>query len=130
MNDLKFYVRGLIKGDGQFKQTAFLPRKLIAITGAHGFRVKRSLSGKRGFSYSRSLHPGRGPQFKAVARPKRPEGERGRQAALSGRTTAGLEPMEWLVMDVHHINCFTSRGPMGTYFQPKRLDRISRYRDY
>jgi len=119
-DDLKAYVRGLIKGDGQFKQTRVLAsEKLIAITGAHGFRVNDPQREAKVFHIPAAFIQVEA-QFKAVARHRKDRKASEDDKPRIRRTTAGLEPMEVVVMDVHHINVYVAR-PDGTYSTPKLI---------
>lgn len=119
-DDLKAYVRGLIKGDGQFKQTRVLAsEKLIAITGAHGFRVNDPQQEAKVFHIPAAFIQEEA-HFKAVARHRKDRKASEDDKPRIRRTTAGLEPMEVVVMDVHHINIYVAR-PNGTCSTPKLI---------
>lgn len=119
-DDLKSYVRGLVKGDGQFKQTCILAsQKLIAITGAYGFRINDEHRAEEVFRIPQAFVQEEA-HYKAVARHRKDRKASEDNKPRIRRTTAGLEPMEVVVMDVHHINVYVAR-PDGTYSTPKLI---------
>jgi hypothetical protein len=119
-DDLKAYVRGLIKGDGQFKQTRVLAsEKLISMTGAYGFRINDPQREAKVFSIPAAFIREEA-HFKAVARHQKDRKASEDDKPRIRRTTAALEPNEVNVMDVHHLNIYVAR-PDGTYSTPKLI---------
>lgn len=119
-DDLKAYVRGLVKGDGQFKQTCVLAsQKLIATTGAYGFRINDEHRAEEVFRIPQAFVQEEA-HYKAVARHRKDRKASEDNKPRIRRTTAGLEPMEVVVMDVHHVNVYVAR-PDGTYSTPKLI---------
>jgi hypothetical protein len=108
-SDLKQYVRSLIKGGAQFKQTRVLTsEKLKEITGAYGFRPNDPAQEDQAFSIPQEfvqdeLH------YQAVYRHKTDRKASEDNKPRIRRTIAGLAPMEVVVMDVHHINVLMAR---------------------
>ncbi|MGV8936991.1 MAG: hypothetical protein ACOH2J_07685 [Allorhizobium sp.] len=118
--DLKQYVRSLIKGDGQFKQTLVLTsEKLKEITGAYGFRVNDADSEEAIFRIPQAFVQEEA-AYKAVARHRKDRKASEDNKPRIRRTTANLVPMEIVVMDVHHINVHVRRDD-GTYSTPKLI---------
>ncbi|MGG7517670.1 helix-turn-helix domain-containing protein [Allorhizobium undicola] len=119
-NDIKQYVRSLLKGDGQFKQTLVLTaEKLKEISGAYGFRLNDHLKEEQVFRIPQAFVQEEA-HFKAVARHKKDRKASEDNKPRIRRTTANLEPMEIVVMDVHHINVHVLRED-GTYSTPKLI---------
>lgn len=115
-SDLKQYVRSLIKGGSQFKQTRVLAgEKLKDITGAYGFETDNPLVFSIPQEFVQDEH-----QYKAVYRHKVDRKASEDDKPRIRRSTAGLVPMEIVVMDVHHINVHVRRDD-GTYSTPKLI---------
>ena len=119
-HDLKLYVRGLIKGDGQFKQTLVLTsEKLCDISAAYGFRLNDPARAEEVFRIPQAFVQAEH-HFKAVARHRKDRKASEDNKPRIRRSTASLEPMEVVVMDVHHINVHVGRDD-GTYSTPKLI---------
>lgn len=119
-HDLKLYVRGLIKGDGQFKQTLVLTsEKLCDISAAYGFRLNDPARAEEVFRIPQAFVQAEH-HFKAVARHRKDRKASEDNKPRIRRSTASLEPMEVVVMDVHHINIHVGRDD-GTYSTPKLI---------
>jgi hypothetical protein len=118
--DIKQYVRGLIAGDGQFKQTLVLTaEKLKKITAAYGFRVNDPAQESEVFRIPQAFVQAES-QYKAVARHRKDRKASEDNKPRIRRTTAALQPMEVVVMDVHHVNINLTRE-LGTYSTPKLI---------
>lgn len=118
--DLKQYVRGLIAGDGQFKQTLVLAsEKLKAITSAYGYLPNDPGKDDEVFRIPQAFVQAEA-QFKAVARHRKDRKASEDNKPRIRRTTAALQPMEVVVMDVHHLNIHVARED-GTYSTPKLI---------
>jgi hypothetical protein len=115
-SDLKQYVRSLIKGGSQFKQTRVLAgEKLKEMTAAYGFETDNPLVFSIPQEFVQDEH-----HFKAVYRHKFDRKASEDDRPRIRRSTAGLVPMEIVVMDVHHINVHVRRDD-GTYSTPKLI---------
>lgn len=118
--DIKQYVRGLIAGDGQFKQTLVLTSdKLKKITAAYGFRVNDPVQESEVFRIPQAFVQAES-QYKAVARHRKDRKASEDSKPRIRRTTAVLQPMEVVVMDVHHVNIHLGRDD-ATYSTPKLI---------
>ncbi|TXH81902.1 MAG: hypothetical protein E6Q77_07265 [Rhizobium sp.] len=115
-HDLKQYVRGLVKGGGQLKQTRVLAaEKLKEISDAYGYTRGSASVFAIPQAFVQAEH-----HFKAVYRHKVD-----RKASMDNvprvrRSTANLMPMEVVVADVHHVNILVGRAD-GTYSTPKLI---------
>lgn len=118
--DLKQYVRSLIKGDGQFKQTLVLAsEKLKALTDARDFRLNDPAQEATVFKIPQTFVQEEA-HFKAVARHRKDRKASEDNKPRIRRTTANLAPMEIVVMDVHHLNIHVGRED-GSYSTPKLI---------
>lgn len=117
-DDLKRYIRGLIKGGAQRKIALILTgEKLREITAAHG--CDPDTLPAKAFAipldfYREEMH------FKAVYRHKHDRKASEDNKPRIRRTIDGLEPMDVVVMDVHHINVRVLREN-GTTATPKLI---------
>lgn len=118
--DLKQYVRSLIKGGSQFKQTCILTAwKLREISAAYGFEVADPVHAEIVFAIPQAFVKEER-QYKAVYRHKFDRKASEDDRPRIRRTTANLVPMEVVVMDVHHINVHVGRDD-GSYSTPKLI---------
>lgn len=117
--DLRHHVQHLITGNSTLDWTLLLAgEKLAEMTAAYGFRVAEE--DKQGiFSIPRTFVDAER-AFKAVARHRKDRKASEDDRPRIRRTTADLQPMEIIVMDVHHINVNVAR-PDGTYSTPKLI---------
>ncbi len=102
--DLKRYVRGLIMGGSQMKQTRVLAsEKLKALSAAHGYRVndraRERIVFSIPFNFVKDEH-----HYKAVYRRRSDRKAHEDAKPRIRRTVEGLLPMDVVVADVHHAN--------------------------
>lgn len=117
--DLKTYVRSLIKGGSQFKQTCVLTGwKLREISAVYGYKAPDDAIVNVFLLPQAFVQAER--QYKAVYRHKSDRKASEDDRPRVKRTTAKLEPMEVVVMDVHHMNVHVGRDD-GTYSTPKLI---------
>lgn len=117
--DLRRHVQRLIGGDSTLGWTLLLAsEKLAEMTAAYGFRVAEE-NKQRIFTIPRTFVDAER-AFKAVARHRKDRKASEDDRPRIRRTTADLQPMEIIVMDVHHINVNVAR-PDGTYSTPKLI---------
>ncbi len=119
-NDLKIYVRSLIKGGAQRKQGRILASdKLKDMTEAYGFIINNPRRAEEVFriplNFWREEYA-----FKAVYRHLKDRKASEDDAPRVRRTVEGLAPMEVVVMDLHHINVLVRREN-GSLATPKLL---------
>lgn len=118
--DLKQYVRGLIKGGAQEKITLHLAGdKLAELTARHGYRPIDPLAADRIFRLPRRFVQNEA-HYKVVYQRNFDRKAYEDNAPRIRRTIAGLQPMEIVVMDVHHINVLMQRED-GSTATPKLL---------
>ncbi|MGV8936980.1 MAG: hypothetical protein ACOH2J_07630, partial [Allorhizobium sp.] len=119
-NDLKMYVRALIKGGAQRKQGLILTaEKLKDMTAAYGFAINNPATAAKVFNipldFWREEY-----RFKGVYRHAKDRKASEDDSPRIRRAVEGLAPMECVVMDVHHINVLVRRED-GTTATPKLL---------
>jgi len=118
--DLKIYVKSLLKGGSQHKQTLILAsEKLRDITAAYGFAANDPDEAAKVFKIQPKFVTDEH-HYKAVHRHKTDRKASEDNKPRIRRTTAGLMPMEVVVMDVHHVNVLVARED-GTTATPKLL---------
>jgi len=129
-DDITLYLRSLIKGGAQRKQALELcGAKLRMMTSAYGFVVSDAAA-KKIFKLPVTFWRAHMDMQKAyIHRVDRKASEDAKPRIR--RTIEGLEPMEVVVMDVHHINVRVKREN-GTTATPKLLafHDLATYRTY
>lgn len=102
--DLKLYVRKLIGGGSQYKQTRVLAsEKLKQLTAEHGFRLNEQARERLVFSIPPNFVKEE-THFKAVYRRNSDRKAHEDAKPRIQRTIDGLLPMDVVVADVHHAN--------------------------
>lgn len=118
--DLKTYVKSLLKGGSQHKQTLILAsEKLREITAAYGYAVNDPDQAAKVFKIQPKFVTDEH-HYKAVHRHKADRKASEDNKPRIRRTVADLMPMEVVVMDVHHVNVLVARED-GTTATPKLL---------
>lgn len=118
--DLKRYVRGLIMGGSQHKQTRVLAsHKLIQLTAAHGYRLNDPEREKAVFYIPHDFVRDER-HYKAVYRRRSDRKAHDDDQPRIKRTIEGLMPMDVVVADIHHVNVRILRDD-GTVATPKMI---------
>lgn len=115
-HDLKQYVRSLIKGGSQFKQTCVLVgSKLRDMTVAYGFAVNDEGRADKIFAIPQAFVQDEA-HYSAVYRHRSDRKASEDDKPRIRRTIDGVAPMEIVVADIHHINVQLLRedGSMAT----------------
>jgi hypothetical protein len=110
------YIRGLVKGGARISKVRVLARDyLVRTTQAYGHRPNEGKALERACSITKHMVDAES-RFKAVYRHKFDRKASEDAAPRIRRHIRGLEPMEVVVMDVHHINVLLdkSSGRTGT----------------
>lgn len=118
--DLKIYVRSLVKSGSQLKQTRILAAdKLKEMCAARGFRLNDPSQEAVIFAIPAKFVNDEN-HYKAVYRHKKDRKASEDNRPRVRRTAANLEPMEVVIMDVHHLNVLVRRDD-GTSSTPKAI---------
>ena len=115
-NGVRDYIRGLVKGGARISKVRVLARDLLVrTTNAHGHRPNDVKAFERACSITKHMVEAEN-AYKAVNRHKFDRKASEDAAPRIRRHIRGLEPMEVVVMDVHHINVLLdkSSGKTGT----------------